>query len=84
MSTVNQCGSFGTGVTLHTVCQIDVVLPSMAFSAAPFDDLVSTLSAAAVQPVRGRAGSVPPSRLISAAADSVPRLPASLNAFSRT
>jgi hypothetical protein len=66
------------------VCQIVAVLPSSTLAAAPFSRTVSWLSAATVQPVRGSAGSVPPSRLISAAADQVPRSPASLSAVSRT
>jgi hypothetical protein len=84
MSTVNWCGSGAAGVVLHAECQIVEVLPSSTLAATPFSCAVSWLSVATVHRVRGSAGSVPPRRLTSAAADHSPRLPASVTAVSRT
>ncbi len=61
-----------------------VATPSSTLAAAPFSPAVSWLSAATVHPVRLSVGSARPSRLISAALDHGPRLPASVRAVSRT
>src|SRR5215469_391922 len=83
MSIVMLCGSGGT-VPVKAVCQMVVPLPSRTFAAVYVAE--ASLSAEAVQPVRGSAGPTggsPPNRPISAADDHWPRLPASVKAVSR-
>ena len=72
------------GVLLHCECQIVVALPSRTLAAGVFSRAVSWSDAAAVQPARLSVGLARPSRLISAALDHGPRLPASVSAVSRT
>src|SRR5215470_3144909 len=84
MSIVILCGNGGT-VPVKAVCHMVVPLPSRTFAAAYVAE--SSLSAEAVQAVRGSAGPIggsPPNRPISAADDHGPRLPASVKAVSRT
>src|SRR5215475_16057478 len=84
MSIVMLCGNGGT-VPVVAVLHMVAASPSRTLLAASAAE--SSLTAQAVQPVRGSAGPIggsPPSRPISAAAVLGPRPPASVRAVSRT